>query len=180
MLPFSAIDLLSIRFVSRIKSRTFYQNFTYIVKISSQIKFIVVVSWVIRYLASFDCSFTAFNESYKTYASSFTCGYHLRNPIPFSRQEDPNYYEYPNFVLDCNGGNSPSIDIKNMTYSVLSINQLTQRLKIIRIDGMKPICPHGFINTTISHNLYDYSSTYTNIIFEFNYGCLDSFSLHFL
>ncbi|GJW97209.1 leaf rust 10 disease-resistance locus receptor-like protein kinase-like 1.4 protein isoform X2 [Tanacetum coccineum] len=117
------------------------------------------------------------HESYKTCAASFTCGTMSGIQYPFSRHEDPANCGYPGFQLDCNSGNrSPSIDINNMTYHVISIDQPSQIVKIIREDVMESICPHDFVNTTINHNLFDYTPDYMNVTFL--YGCPSSMSLH--
>ncbi|KAI3519308.1 hypothetical protein L1887_08337 [Cichorium endivia] len=119
---------------------------------------------------------SSLHESYQNCAESFTCGTISGIRYPFLRHQDPNYCGYPGFELDCNGKNAPSIDINNMTYHVLSIDQTSQVLKIVREDVMESICPHDFVNTTINHKLFDYSPTYMNITFL--YGCPDSFNLH--
>ncbi|KAJ9540929.1 hypothetical protein OSB04_027435 [Centaurea solstitialis] len=54
-------------------------------------------------------------------------------------------------------------------------NHSSQILKIVREDVMESICPHDFVNTTIDGQLFDHSSTYTNLTFL--YGCPDSFNL---
>ncbi|KAI3808464.1 hypothetical protein L1987_24415 [Smallanthus sonchifolius] len=115
-------------------------------------------------------------ESYKNCAGSFTCGTISGVQYPFTRHEDPGYCGYPGFELDCSGRNSPTIDMNNMTYHVLSIDHSSQILKIIREDVKESICPHDFINTTINHNLFDYVLNYMNI--SFLYGCPDSLNLH--
>ncbi|PWA84354.1 concanavalin A-like lectin/glucanase domain-containing protein [Artemisia annua] len=117
------------------------------------------------------------HESYKTCAASFTCGTMSGVQYPFSRHEDPANCGYPGFQLDCNSGNkSPSIDLNNMTYHVISIDQPSQIVKIMREDVMESICPHDFVNTTINHNLFDYTPDYMNVTFL--YGCPNSISLH--
>ncbi|KAI7758144.1 hypothetical protein M8C21_010591, partial [Ambrosia artemisiifolia] len=115
-------------------------------------------------------------ESYKNCATSFTCGTLSGIRYPFSRREDPAHCGYPGFELNCKGRKSPTIDMNNMTYQVLSIDQSSQILKIIREDVMESICPHDFINTTINHNLFEYFINYMNITFL--YGCPDSLNLH--
>ncbi|KAD5960897.1 hypothetical protein E3N88_12369 [Mikania micrantha] len=115
-------------------------------------------------------------ESYDDCATSFTCGTMSGIQYPFSRHEDPGYCGYPGFDLDCNGKNSPTINMNNMSYHVLSIDHSSQILKIVREDVMDSICPHDFINTTINHNLFDYSTNYMNITFL--YGCPGSLNLH--
>ncbi|KAJ0728583.1 putative protein kinase RLK-Pelle-WAK-LRK10L-1 family [Helianthus annuus] len=115
-------------------------------------------------------------ESYKNCAPSFTCGTMLGIRYPFSRREDPAYCGYPGFELNCKDKKSPTIDMNNMTYQVLSVDHSSQILKIIREDVMESICPHDFINTTIDHNLFDYFINYMNITFL--YGCPDSLNLH--
>ncbi|XP_024980445.1 LEAF RUST 10 DISEASE-RESISTANCE LOCUS RECEPTOR-LIKE PROTEIN KINASE-like 1.3 [Cynara cardunculus var. scolymus] len=113
--------------------------------------------------------------SQDTCTASFTCKTLSGIQYPFSRREDPIPCGYPGFVLDCNGSNSPTIDINNMTYHVLSIDQSSQILKIVREDVMESICPHDFVNTTIDDQLFDHFSTYTNLTFL--YGCPESFNL---
>nr|XP_043633482.1 LEAF RUST 10 DISEASE-RESISTANCE LOCUS RECEPTOR-LIKE PROTEIN KINASE-like 1.3 [Erigeron canadensis] len=116
------------------------------------------------------------HESYENCAGSFSCGSISGFQYPFSKPKDPSYCGYPGFELNCNGKNSPSIQINNMTYHILSIDEPSQILKIIREDVKESICPHDFVNTTINHNLFDYSPTYMNITFL--YGCPDSLTPH--
>ncbi|KAI3704573.1 hypothetical protein L1987_74798 [Smallanthus sonchifolius] len=73
-------------------------------------------------------------EPYKNCARSFTCGTISGVQYPFTRHEDPGYCGYPGFELNCNGRNSPTIDMNNLTYHVLSIDHSSQILKIIRED----------------------------------------------
>ncbi|KAK1440616.1 hypothetical protein QVD17_06445 [Tagetes erecta] len=115
-------------------------------------------------------------ESYKNCASSFTCGTISGIQYPFSRHDDPSHCGYPGFDLDCSDKNSPTIDMNNMTYHVVSIDHSSQILKIIRQDVMESICPHDFSNTTINHNLFENLLNYMNITFL--YGCPDSLNLH--
>ncbi|XP_023754644.1 LEAF RUST 10 DISEASE-RESISTANCE LOCUS RECEPTOR-LIKE PROTEIN KINASE-like 1.4 [Lactuca sativa] len=119
---------------------------------------------------------SSLHESYENCAESFTCGNISNIRYPFLKHQDPIYCGYPGFELDCNGKNAPTIDINNMTYHVLSIDQTSNILKIVREDVKESICPHDFVNTTINHNLFDYSPAYMNITFL--YGCPDSFKLH--
>ncbi|KAK9071402.1 hypothetical protein SSX86_009971 [Deinandra increscens subsp. villosa] len=116
------------------------------------------------------------NKSYENCSRSFTCGTLSGIQYPFSRNEDPGYCGYPGFELNCNNRNSPTIDMNNMTYHILSIDHSSQMLKIVREDVLESICPHDFINTTINHNLFDYYLNYMNITFL--YGCPDSLNLH--
>ncbi|XP_076894399.1 LEAF RUST 10 DISEASE-RESISTANCE LOCUS RECEPTOR-LIKE PROTEIN KINASE-like 1.3 [Bidens hawaiensis] len=115
-------------------------------------------------------------ESYKNCATSFSCGTISGIQYPFSRHQDPENCGYPGFQLDCNGKNSPTINMNNMTYNVLSIDHSSRILKIIREDVTESICPHDFTNTTINHNLFAYFPDYMNITFL--YGCPNSLNLH--
>ncbi|XP_071739102.1 LEAF RUST 10 DISEASE-RESISTANCEUS RECEPTOR-LIKE PROTEIN KINASE-like 1.4 [Rutidosis leptorrhynchoides] len=140
-------------------------------KVLKACKVAVPKSFIVVALAS-----SSLHESYEICAGLFTCGTISGIQYPFSRHEDPAYCGYPGFELNCNDKRSPSIDISNITFHVLSIDPQTQMLKIIREDVMDSICPHDFVNTTINHNLFEYSSNYMNITFL--YGCPDSFEHH--
>nr|GEZ95566.1 leaf rust 10 disease-resistance locus receptor-like protein kinase-like 1.3 [Tanacetum cinerariifolium] len=88
---------------------------------------------------------------------------------PFRRHEDPAHCGYPGFELECDKPNSPIINILNITYHILELNQMSQILRVVREDMIDTICPENLVNTTIDHELFDFSSSYTNISLLF--GC---------
>ncbi|KAI3669643.1 hypothetical protein L6452_40957 [Arctium lappa] len=100
---------------------------------------------------------------------SFSCGTISGIGYPFRRRQDPAYCGYPGFDLDCDERNPPTIDIMNLTYHILGIDPTTQILRMIREDMVNSFCPQDLVNTTINHELFDYTSSYMNITFLF--GC---------
>ncbi|KAI3768121.1 hypothetical protein L2E82_18553 [Cichorium intybus] len=113
-------------------------------------------------------------EFYKTCTDSFTCGNISGFRFPFRRETDPAYCGYPGFELNCDEKNAPTINIKNMTYHVKSIDPTAQILKIVREDMIESMCPQDRVNTTMDYTLFDYTSGYINTTLLF--GCSVSFN----
>ncbi|KAL6982227.1 hypothetical protein U1Q18_051335, partial [Sarracenia purpurea var. burkii] len=65
--------------------------------------------------------------------ATLSCGTISDVSYPFRSVGDPNYCGHPGLVLDCQNNNIPTIDIVNITYRVLGIDQTT-RMKIFRED----------------------------------------------
>ncbi|XP_030952599.1 LEAF RUST 10 DISEASE-RESISTANCE LOCUS RECEPTOR-LIKE PROTEIN KINASE-like 2.7 [Quercus lobata] len=78
----------------------------------------------------------------------------------------------PDLFLNCTR-NITLIEMRNVTYRVLSVNMTTRSLKIAREDYYSGgICSPKFVNTTLDSNFFVYSSGYANIMLV--YGCLPS------
>ncbi|KAI8017046.1 LEAF RUST 10 DISEASE-RESISTANCE LOCUS RECEPTOR-LIKE PROTEIN KINASE-like 1.3 [Camellia lanceoleosa] len=106
---------------------------------------------------------------YTSCGNTFNCG-SITVGYPFRGTGDQDYCGYPGLVLDCSNDNITTIQIENLTYRVLGIDQSTQTMKIAREDLMESICPHDMVNTTLDSALFEYtSSTYMNLTFL--YGC---------
>ncbi|KAI3726451.1 hypothetical protein L1987_66248 [Smallanthus sonchifolius] len=112
---------------------------------------------------------------YGTCNRPFSCGTISGFQYPFRRHQDPAQCGYPGFELNCDEQNLPIINITNIRYQVLGIDPINQILKLVREDMIDSICPQDLVNTTINHNLFDYTSSYTNITFLF--GCPISFDV---
>ncbi|PIM99917.1 hypothetical protein CDL12_24150 [Handroanthus impetiginosus] len=110
-------------------------------------------------------------EFYHTCGNTFTCGNTItRIGYPFRGSDDPLYCGHPSLVLTCDDRNNvTTIDIMNMTYDVMEIDQATQIMRIVREDVMEGTCPKELVNTTLDHSIFDYASSYMN--FTFLYGC---------
>ncbi|XP_024984218.1 LEAF RUST 10 DISEASE-RESISTANCE LOCUS RECEPTOR-LIKE PROTEIN KINASE-like 2.4 [Cynara cardunculus var. scolymus] len=100
---------------------------------------------------------------------SFSCGTISGIGYPFRRHQDPTHCGYPGFELNCDERNLPTIDIMNLKYQILGIDLTAQILRVVREDMVNSICPQELVNTTINHELFDYTSSYMNISFLF--GC---------
>ncbi|KAM0032449.1 putative protein kinase RLK-Pelle-WAK-LRK10L-1 family [Helianthus debilis subsp. tardiflorus] len=105
---------------------------------------------------------------YDTCSRSFSCGTISGIQYPFRRHQDPPECGYPGFELNCDQNNQPTINITNITYRVLGIDPTTQILKLVRGDMINS-CPQYLVNTTINHQLFDYTPSYMNI--SFLIGC---------
>ncbi|XP_024984219.1 LEAF RUST 10 DISEASE-RESISTANCE LOCUS RECEPTOR-LIKE PROTEIN KINASE-like 1.4 [Cynara cardunculus var. scolymus] len=112
---------------------------------------------------------------YGTCNGSFSCGNLSGFRYPFRRHQDPAYCGYPGFELNCDGKNPPTIEIMKIMYRVLGVDPTAQILTVVREDMVNSICPQDLVNTTIDHELFDYTSSYMNISFLF--GCPFSFDL---
>lgn len=106
---------------------------------------------------------------YGTCNNPFSCGTISGLQYPFRQYQDPAQCGYPGFELNCDDQNPPTIDITNITYRVLAVNPTSQIMTLVRGDMINSTCPIDLVNTTIDHNLFDYTSSYTNITFLF--GC---------
>ncbi|CAL5372504.1 unnamed protein product [Camellia sinensis] len=107
---------------------------------------------------------------YTNCGNTFNCGSITGIGYPFRGTGDHDYCGYPGLVLDCSNDNITTIQMENLTYRVLNIDQSTQTMKIAREDLMESTCPHDMVNTTLDSALFEYtSSTYMNLTFL--YGC---------
>ncbi|XP_022865653.1 LEAF RUST 10 DISEASE-RESISTANCE LOCUS RECEPTOR-LIKE PROTEIN KINASE-like 1.3 isoform X4 [Olea europaea var. sylvestris] len=106
---------------------------------------------------------------YQTCGNKFSCGTITNIGYPFRGIDDPLYCGYPGLVLHCHQNDVTTIEIMNITYHVLGINESTQTMRIVREDVMRATCPEDMVNTTLDYSLFDYSATNTNLTFL--YGC---------
>ncbi|KAK1433240.1 hypothetical protein QVD17_10149 [Tagetes erecta] len=111
---------------------------------------------------------------YGTCNTPFSCGTVSGFQYPFRRHQDPTQCGYPGFELNCDDPNPPTINIMNITYRILAVNPTNQIMTLVRGDMVNSTCPLDLVNTTIDHNLFDYTSSYTNITFL--YGCPVAFN----
>ncbi|XP_059642128.1 LEAF RUST 10 DISEASE-RESISTANCE LOCUS RECEPTOR-LIKE PROTEIN KINASE-like 1.4 isoform X1 [Cornus florida] len=111
----------------------------------------------------------------KTCGTKFSCGTITGIGYPFRGQEQPKNCGYPGLVLNCKNNNITTINIMNLTYRVLGLDQTTQVMKIAREDVMESTCPQKLVNTTLDYAIFDFASQYPNITYLF--GCPTSFNL---
>ncbi|XP_076882459.1 LEAF RUST 10 DISEASE-RESISTANCE LOCUS RECEPTOR-LIKE PROTEIN KINASE-like 1.4 [Bidens hawaiensis] len=104
---------------------------------------------------------------YGTCNASFSCGSISGFQYPFRRHQDPVQCGYPGLELNCDQPNIATINIMNIGYRVLGVDPTTQIMKLVRGDMINSVCPQDLVNTTIDHELFDYTSSYTNITFLF-------------
>lgn len=109
------------------------------------------------------------DEFYKTCGTTFNCGAITGIGYPFREDGDPEYCGYPNFVLKCNQENTTTIQMMDVTYRVLKLDQTTQTMNIAREDVTEATCPQDLVNTTLNQELFAYDSSYMNVTFL--YGC---------
>ncbi|KAL6960968.1 non-specific serine,threonine protein kinase [Sarracenia purpurea var. burkii] len=107
--------------------------------------------------------------------AKFSCGSISGVDYPFRSAGDPDYCGYPGLVLNCRNNNIPTIDIDNVTYRVLGIDQTAQTMKISREDLMEANCPQELANTTLDNSLFQFVPGYMNLTFL--YGCQAPFNL---
>ncbi|KAA8547779.1 hypothetical protein F0562_004208 [Nyssa sinensis] len=108
---------------------------------------------------------------YRNCSVLFNCGSITGVDYPFWGSDRPQNCGYPGLNLRCDE-NILMIEIMNIEYRVLAIDQETKNLKIVRNDFMEGICLKEFVNTTLNYSLFDYAPGYENITLL--YGCQPS------
>ncbi|KAI9161488.1 hypothetical protein LWI28_017946 [Acer negundo] len=74
---------------------------------------------------------------------------------------------HPELKLNCEPGDVTTMMINEVNYRVLDIKSKDQTLRIVRMDSLKGLCP-GFHNTTINHEIFNYSYGYQNVTFMYD------------
>ncbi|KAH7852609.1 hypothetical protein Vadar_026988 [Vaccinium darrowii] len=110
---------------------------------------------------------------YHACGNTFNCGSITGIAYPFRGYQDPEYCGYPGLSLYCQD-NIATINITNVKYRVLDINQATQTMTIAREDIVESVCPRDLVNTTLDNSLFEYASSVVNL--DFVYDCPISFS----
>ena len=115
---------------------------------------------------------------YDLYAScnnKYQCGDIANVDYPFWGDGRMRDCGKPDLFLNCTR-DITLIEMRNVTYRVLSVNMATRSLKIAREDYyLGGICSPKFVNTTLDSNFFYDSSGYANITFV--YGCPPSDAL---
>ncbi|CAL5444217.1 unnamed protein product [Camellia sinensis] len=78
-----------------------------------------------------------------------------------------NYCAHPSFGLNYTG-DPPLITIQTRPYRLLTINNSTQILMVVRKEFWENICPTEFINATVDNTSFTYISSQDLILY---YGC---------
>ncbi|KAK4393597.1 LEAF RUST 10 DISEASE-RESISTANCE LOCUS RECEPTOR-LIKE PROTEIN KINASE-like 2.4 [Sesamum angolense] len=108
------------------------------------------------------------NEPYTSCGTPFNCGKIAGIGYPFWGGGRPEECGHPALKLHCENGTT-TIQINNVKYRVLDLNQGTQILKVARDDLSRSLCPQEFRNTTLDPALFEYASGYVNLTLL--YGC---------
>ncbi|KAF9663998.1 hypothetical protein SADUNF_Sadunf17G0110200 [Salix dunnii] len=74
--------------------------------------------------------------------------------------------------LKCNENNITTMNINQVSYRVLEINQSSQTLRIAREDYSVGLCPPQFMNSTFNPKIFEPVEGYK--FFTINYGCEDA------
>ncbi|KAL0450029.1 UNVERIFIED_CONTAM: LEAF RUST 10 DISEASE-RESISTANCE LOCUS RECEPTOR-LIKE PROTEIN KINASE-like 2.4 [Sesamum latifolium] len=109
------------------------------------------------------------NEPYTSCGAPFNCGKISGVGYPFWGGGRPEECGHPALKLNCENGTTTTIQMKNVKYRVLDLNQGTKILKIARDDLSRSLCPQEFTNTTLDPALFEYASGYVNLTLL--YGC---------
>lgn len=99
----------------------------------------------------------------------FNCGKITNVGYPFWGVGRPDACGHPDLKLNC-AEDITTIEIMNLTYRVLAVNESTKIIKIVREDYWGGICTPRFANTTLDPVLFDYGPGNDNI--TLSYGCL--------
>ncbi|KAH6797056.1 hypothetical protein C2S52_021610 [Perilla frutescens var. hirtella] len=111
------------------------------------------------------------SEFYEKCIDTFSCGSTVTGiGYPFRGVDAPEYCGHPSLVLSCDDRrNVTNIDIMNIKYRVLEMEENTQTMRIAREDTMMSNCPTEMANTTLDYSVFDYAASCTN--YTFLYGC---------
>ncbi|KGN54631.1 hypothetical protein Csa_011958 [Cucumis sativus] len=111
--------------------------------------------------------------TYKDYCSAvFNCGEIVDVGFPFWGKDRPPSCGVPDLKLTCDN-NVVRIDIMQVKYRVLQVDERTKTLRIARDDYFEGICPEDHLkNTTLDPNLFEISNGYVNLTLL--YGCHSS------
>ena len=111
-------------------------------------------------------------DLYASCNSKYHCGDIANVDYPFWGADRVRGCGKPDLFLNCTR-NFTLIEMRNVTYRVLSVNMATRSLKIAREDYYSGgICSPKFVDTTLDSNFFVYSSGYANITLV--YGCIPS------
>ncbi|CAL5326014.1 unnamed protein product [Camellia sinensis] len=96
-----------------------------------------------------------------------TFSYKSNLVYPFWGGSSPDYCGHPSFGLNCTG-DAPLITIQTRPYRVLTINNSTQILKVVREEFWENIFPTEFVNATVDNTPFTYISSQDLMLY---YGC---------
>ncbi|KAF5457475.1 hypothetical protein F2P56_021575 [Juglans regia] len=112
------------------------------------------------------------DQQYLNCSETFACAGISDIGYPFWGSNRPEYCGYPGFQLNCSG-DLPLLNVTNMYYRVLNIDDAARSLKVARLDYWNTTCPATYANTSIdSSTLFYHSSATTNLTLY--YRCLDT------
>ncbi|GMP30979.1 hypothetical protein CsSME_00005387 [Camellia sinensis var. sinensis] len=107
------------------------------------------------------------NEQYANCSKVFQCAGIPDLGYPFWGGSRPDYCGHLSFGLNCTG-DAPLITIQTRPYRVLTINNSTQILKVVREEFWENICPTEFVNATVDNTPFTYVSSQELMLY---YGC---------
>ncbi|CAL5372490.1 unnamed protein product [Camellia sinensis] len=107
------------------------------------------------------------NEQYANCSKVFQCAGIPDLGYPFWGGSRPDYCGHLSFGLNCTG-DAPLITIQTRPYRVLTINNSTQILKVVREEFWENICPTEFVNATVDNTPFTYVSSQDLMLY---YGC---------
>lgn len=110
------------------------------------------------------------SDLYTSCSNQFKCGNITQVGFPFWGDARPGDCGYPELKLTCSGDGVTTIQIMDVQYRVLEINQDSQTLKIVRDDYFDKICSAKFGNTRLDSNMFDYVSG-SSVDVTLLYGC---------
>ncbi|XP_041007634.1 LOW QUALITY PROTEIN: LEAF RUST 10 DISEASE-RESISTANCE LOCUS RECEPTOR-LIKE PROTEIN KINASE-like 2.1 [Juglans microcarpa x Juglans regia] len=95
---------------------------------------------------------------------------------PFWGSNRPEYCGYPGFELNCSG-DLPQLNVTNMYYRVLNIDDAARSLQVARVDYWNTTCPATYANTSIdSSTLFSHDTSATTNLTLY-YQCSTTSSL---
>ncbi|KAJ4822385.1 hypothetical protein Tsubulata_008921, partial [Turnera subulata] len=104
----------------------------------------------------------------------FVCG-NLKASFSFWGNGRSSDCGVPGMELRCQDGNNATIEINDVRYRVLDINEGTQILRIAREDNLDGICKPDFVNSTFDPNLFQVPKSWEYITLV--YGCAPTISV---
>ncbi|XP_061947723.1 LEAF RUST 10 DISEASE-RESISTANCE LOCUS RECEPTOR-LIKE PROTEIN KINASE-like 2.7 [Populus nigra] len=110
------------------------------------------------------------DDPYTACSNEFVCG-HISAGFPFWGNDSSPACGFPELKLRCEN-NFTKMNINQVAYRVLEINQYAGILRIAREDSFVGLCSPQFKNSTFNPKVFESVEGYTNLTFI--YGCNDA------
>lgn len=104
-------------------------------------------------------------------SESFSCGTLHNISYPFTGGPRPVFCGPPGFRLRCTDDSIPELLSDALTFRILELDPVLQRLTLSRSDLDNTPCPRRFINTTLNPAVFDDPYNPGNLNLTLFYGC---------
>jgi hypothetical protein len=111
------------------------------------------------------------DDLYTACSKKFVCG-KIFADFPFWGNDRPRACGVPELELRCENNDIAKMNINQVAYRILEINQDAGILRIAREDSFVGLCPPQFMNSTFNPKVFESVEGYKNLTFI--YGCKDA------